>query len=133
VCATRENGSGGDAEGHDTDSLVYTEGWTGYSLTRERLQSLLAAQSVAVHEEGSGVAVATSSVDHPSVRIGLLTGHETAAKDLVTWTAAQAASMGFSKVRATLPDSSATLPALRAAGFEDNVSFSMLLHQIDLV
>jgi hypothetical protein len=132
VCATFGNARRGDADHRDTGGQVYTEGWTAYTLTRGRLQSLLAAQSVALHEEGSGVAIVTSSVDHPSVRLGLLTGHESATEDLVAWTAAQAASMGFSTVRATLPASGAALPALRAAGFEENISFSMLLHEIDL-
>lgn len=112
---------------------VYTEGWTAYSLTEERLRVLLATHSV-IASGGPGiesVAIATSASARPSLRLGLLVGSAEGMYQCATWLRSQAGRTGTSPVRA-LVRGDAAAAAVARAGYASRHGFSMLLHQMQV-
>lgn len=97
----------------------YTEGWTAYRLTRERLRLLLATHAVLItgvagHE---AIAIATASDERVSMRLGLVAGPTEGIEVLGRWLRARAVEAGIDQVRGTLDAAPEAMEALDAAGF----------------
>jgi len=117
----------------DPEPAVYTEGWTAYVLTPERLRMLLAMESVVVSgEDPEAIAIATTVVSRPSIRIGLLRGERVGMERICRWLVARAVESGVAIVRANVADQENAVSALRAAGFGSRHGHSLCLYEIDL-
>lgn len=96
----------------------YTEGWTAYPLTRDRLRVLLAMHSVLVNRAGAirAVAIATERPGRSVIRLGLLRGDRRDMEDISRWlrSAAGAARQDIGGMVGMNDDSRA---ALRAAEY----------------
>jgi RimJ/RimL family protein N-acetyltransferase len=119
--------------GGDPGSWVYTEGWSAYSLTPERLHLLLAMGCVLVSEgEPKAVAIATSNVMRPSLRLGLLAGDPEGMTAIARYLRGKSAETGLAVVRANAEARDEAVEALAVAGFASQHGHSMLLHGLDL-
>lgn len=108
----------------------YTEGWTAYRLTRDRLRLLLATHAVllAGATGNEAVVIATASTERVSLRLGLLAGPREGIEALGRWLRARAAEAGVAAVRGTLDAPLDTIEALGAAGFASG-DVDMLLRE----
>lgn len=116
------------------DQRFYTESWTAFPLTRDRLRLLLAAHEVAVLGDGaiSAVGIATSTTI-PVLRIGLLAGEMEGTVQIARWLRDRAAQARFTAVRAMVPFDSPALAAVESAGFaasSENWEHAMVLHAL---
>jgi GNAT superfamily N-acetyltransferase len=119
--------------GDNPQTWVYTEGWSAYSLTRKRLRLLLSMGGVIVWgDEPEAIAIATSHVSRPSLRLGLLCGTPSGMAGIACWLRANAADAGLSVVRANVEAVPDAAGALSAAGFRSRHGHSMCLHGLDL-
>jgi GNAT superfamily N-acetyltransferase len=114
----------------------YTEGWTAYGLTRDRLRVLLGRGCVALWGKGAGraVGIATATMA-PNLRMGLLVGDSAGMAAVCGWLRARAAESGFELVRAALPVGSEGLQVAIASGFTASAEtweHAMLLHELRL-
>lgn len=119
------------------DADFYTEGWTAYRLTRERLRVLLAGHTVSVvdREDVQAVGIVTASARRPVARVGLTVGEPAEVKEVVRAMRTAAGAMGMVGVRATLNADATTVRALEQAGLARSGQaweHSMLLHELSL-
>jgi RimJ/RimL family protein N-acetyltransferase len=111
----------------------YTEGWTAYRLTPERLQLLLSRNAVAVFAPQGieALAIATCSAHSPVFRLGFLKGSGAGVDALLAWLPGEAARMGFERVWSLLSVHSKESGALETWGFRPREdSSSMLLREL---
>ena len=115
-------------------TIFYTEGWTAYSLTPQRLAALLSQHAVAVTgvDTITGVAIATATVQRPSLRPGFLTGTSQAAGILGAWLRDRAALGGATAVRGPLSVPDGLASALERAGFSQREDAAMNLWELRL-
>jgi hypothetical protein len=99
--------------------VLYTEGWTVDSLTRERFGTLLTSHAIVTTRDGSitAIAVATASVSRSTLKLGLLAGAAAEMARICKWLRGAAARAGMESMRATLAGEKAEL-AMREAGYE---------------
>jgi hypothetical protein len=111
----------------------YTEGWTAYRLTPDRVALLLAMGSVALVGKGSieAAAIATFTGRRPVLRLGLLVGSHTGMERLARWLPSRAAGM-LDSVRGQVALADGTLEALDATGYRTDFEHKMLLHELPL-
>jgi len=85
-------------------SGCYSEGWTAYVLSRDRLRLLLSMHAVllAGDAEIEAVAIASSAIKRSAIRLGLLTGSSDGCQSLCRRLRSQASELGLREVRATL-------------------------------
>lgn len=97
----------------------YTEGWTAYRLTRERLRLLLATHAVLIAGTvgDEAVVIATASSERPSIRVGLAAGTGAGIRAAGQWLRTRADEARLGSVRGTLDAAPEVLEALGAAGF----------------
>lgn len=112
----------------------YTEGWTAHQLTESRLSLLLGTAAVLVAGRGriEGLAIATSTLNRPTLKLGLLLGERDAAGAIAAYLRGCLRSAGLREVRATLCMTVDTEAALTGAGYHIREEVSMLLHEIRL-
>jgi hypothetical protein len=119
------------AEHHDAAPGLYTEGWTAYRLTSERLALLLGIHAVVVAGQAQGdveaLGVATASLLRPSLRIGLLRGTVAGITAIASWTQGAAANAGLETVRATVAIDEQAVDGLGSLGFRSVEGRGMLL------
>ncbi|MDQ2741846.1 MAG: GNAT family N-acetyltransferase [Chloroflexota bacterium] len=115
-------------------TIFYTEGWTAYSLTPQRLAALLSQHAVAVTGIGSitGVAIATATVQRPALRPGLLTGTPQAAGVLAAWLRDRATVGGATAVRGPLAVPDGLTDVLEREGFSRREDATMNLWELRL-
>lgn len=115
-------------------TIFYTEGWTAYSLTPQRLAALLAQHAVAVTgvDRITGVAIATATVQRPALRPGFLVGTPQAAGDLGAWLRDRAARGGATGVRGPLAVPDGLTDALEREGFIRREDATMNLWELRL-
>lgn len=119
--------------GGDPETWVYTEGWTAYSLTLERLHLLLAMGCVLVAEgEPEALAIATSNVTRPTLRLGLLAGDRTGMTAIARYLRGMSAEAGLAVIRANVDARDEAVDALAAAGFASQHGHTMVLHGLAL-
>jgi GNAT superfamily N-acetyltransferase len=119
--------------GSDPPPLVYTEGWTAYTLTPERLRLLLSVGNVVVSGVGQdSLAIATSVVARPSLRIGLLRGERKGMERICRWLTVRAGESGLTIVRANVECQRDAVSALEGAGFRSRHGHCLCLRGIDL-
>lgn len=112
---------------------LYTEGWTAYRLSAQRLRLLLAMQSVAVcGRPEDGVLIATATARRPALRLGLLTGSREAMTEMGRWLRGRADDIGFSGVRGPVQLDEAGVEALAHAGFDIDHKWYMRLWELNL-
>jgi len=114
-----------------TPRCFYTEGWTAYRLTEERLRLLLAVNSVLLSGPTriQGMAIVTSAVTRTAVRLGFLAGSKAAIEALSRRVRMVAAEARLPGIRATVAVDRPGLDALGAAGFDPVQDFDMLLYE----
>jgi GNAT superfamily N-acetyltransferase len=112
----------------------YTEGWTAYRLTVDRLSLLLAMGSVALVGDGGpeAVAIATFYGRRPYLRLGLLAGSSRGMSALALWVRGKAAQAALDTVRGPLHPDGVALEALGNAGYRTNFEHSMNLWELRL-
>ncbi len=112
----------------------YTEGWTAYRLTAERIDLLVAVHAiVVVASDGiDAVGIATASVGRPVLRLGFLNGTLEGKKSVVAWIQRQASSASIAHIRATLPRDPTTEAVLQPLGFAPGSGFAMVLLETQL-
>lgn len=120
---------------HDAGTpLLYTEGWTAFSLTRQRLALLLATHAVLV--AGSdllhGVAIATLRPGRPVLRVGYLNGEAEAMERLMSALMRQAEREQVPVVSSTLPLSDEIANALKGIGIDSEDVHEMVVYELDL-
>jgi len=115
-------------------TIFYTEGWTAYSLTPQRLAALLSQHAVAVTGGGSitGVAIATVTVQRPALRLGFLAGTPQEAGVLGAWLRHRAALGGATAVRGLLAVPDGLTGALEFEGFSQREDATMNLWELRL-
>ena len=113
----------------------YTEGWTAYRLTAERIDLLVAVHAVAIVEDSGidAVGIATASVGRPVLRLGYLDGSIEGRAAIVAWLREQARAASLEQIRATLPADPTTIAALQPLGFTSSVDFAMVLWETQLL
>jgi len=114
--------------------ILYTEGWTAYTLTHQRLRALLSQHAVAVTEAGriTGVVIATATVQRPALRLGFLAGTWDAAGILGAWLRNRAALGGAMAVRGPLSVPAGLTGALEREGFSRREDATMNLWELRL-
>jgi GNAT superfamily N-acetyltransferase len=119
---------GGDRR---SDHQMYTEGWTAYSLTRERVALLLATQAVLLSGDGSldGMAIATANTKRPVLRLGFVAGTLETKVALTRSLMAYALRAGYRQCRAIVPADGETLQALGAAGLGSESTDEMVVYE----
>ncbi len=115
-------------------TIFYTEGWTAYSLTPQRLAALLSQHAVAVTGGGviTGVAIATATARRPTLRPGFLAGTPQAAGMLGGWLRDRAALGGATAVRGPLSVADGLTSALEREGFSRREDAAMNLWELRL-
>lgn len=117
------------------DANFYTEGWTAYRLTDERLSLLLAIGQVLVsgrdHVDAVGILTATPERVEP--RPGLLLGSPGGLRSILSSLQGTLLSQGVESVRGQLQVSDSMLEQLRESGLERAWEHDMALweHQLD--
>lgn len=113
----------------------YTEGWTAYRLTEERLRLLLVTNAVVVvgDSEIDGVAIATATVARAALRLGFLAGDRDAATALCNWLRAAALEARLPRIRATVQVDATGIESLQRSGFDRSEDVRMLLYELPLV
>lgn len=107
-----------DAAGYPYPA-TYTQGWTAFRLTRDRLRLLLATHAVVLcGQPTNAIAIATTAPDRPSLRLGLAAGSPSGITSIGRWLRAQADRTRIARVRGTLDASGDVLAALRDASFQ---------------
>jgi GNAT superfamily N-acetyltransferase len=121
-------------QGHAGDAPVYTEGWTAHTLDHRRLRLLLATNAVLVAGGSAieGVAIATSTVDRPSLRLGFIAGTERAVEALARSLTHRAVVAGLDRVVCYAPIADETEAALTRAGYMWRDGDEMVLYELDL-
>jgi GNAT superfamily N-acetyltransferase len=116
------------------DAPVYTEGWTAHTLDHRRLRLLLATNAVLVTGGSAieGVAIATSTVDRPSLRLGFIAGTERAVEALARSLTHRAVVAGLDRVVCYAPIADETEAALTRAGYMWRDGDEMVLYELDL-
>jgi GNAT superfamily N-acetyltransferase len=123
---------------HDWSSgaseCFYTEGWTAYRLTTERINLLVAVHALALVEEDNiaAVGIATSSVGRPVLRVGYLNGSPAGKTSIVAWMRGQVHAASLEQMRAILPSDPSTTTALESLGLISSAEFSMVLWELEL-
>ena len=115
-----------------TDGALYTEGWTAYNLSTERLRVLCALHAVAVHDAGgeiSGACISTCAPPFQYLRTGAMAGSPGSVSTLAAYLRDRAAAGGLSHVRSTLALDPEGTEAMRAAGFERPHDSLMLVYE----
>ena len=110
----------------------YTEGWTAYRLTRDRVRRLCGTKSVALVEGAgaiAGVLIATCTNPFRVIRVGAMTGDTETVVRLAQFALAQARTLMLPRLRATVSLHQERLHALGGVGFESARDFSMVLHE----
>ncbi|GAC1329905.1 MAG: hypothetical protein NVSMB22_22020 [Chloroflexota bacterium] len=110
----------------------YTEGWTAYRLTLERVRLLCAMRAVAVVRAGPdirGTLVATCMRPFRTVSVGAVTGDAGTVSRLARFARSNAGALGFSRIRAILAGSDDVMHALQAEGFEKSRDFEMRVYE----
>jgi GNAT superfamily N-acetyltransferase len=112
---------------------LYTEGWTAYSLDRRRLRMLLATQAVMVvgNDEIDGVAIATATVEHSSLRLGYISGSERSVRVLARAAIAVAGRVGFDRAVCYAPVTNEVRGVLEAAGYIWRDRDEMVLYELE--
>jgi len=115
-----------------TKTIFYTEGWTAYSLTTQRLAALLSQHAVAVTGAGTltGVAIATATVQRSALRPGFLAATPQAAGILGAWLRDRAALGGATAVRGPLAVPDGLTSALEREGFSRREDATMNLWEL---
>lgn len=131
------------AQGFDLDAVMalaersgqpfYTEGWTAYRLTRDRLRLLLNTQAVALIGANSieGMAVATCREPFRVLRLGFLAGSNHAMRALCRWLIQRAAATGLAPLSGNVLVGPA-VEAAQAAGFARAAEMDMVLYERQL-
>lgn len=89
---------------HPHDALDYTEGWTVYGLSEERLRVLLAMGAIVVAADREIDAVGIVTATHrPSLKLGLLQGSREGMAAVASYAAAAGRRNAFPVIRAMLP------------------------------
>lgn len=118
------------------DATFYTEGWTAFRLTTDRLRLLLAAHACVVTGPDAidAVSIVTSTVGRPAPRLGLAVGDASGVERIARWIYAVTRRHDLRTVRATVQADDACLAALARAGFQPGEGWehTMLLHEIRL-
>lgn len=119
---------------HEENAALYTEGWTAYNLSPERLQLLVAVHAIVIAEATETVAmgIATASVRRPFLRLGYLDGSVDGMTAVGAWMRAQAGDAGMEKVRAIVPEGASSEIVLQSLGFSSPAGFSMVVWEIEL-
>ena len=115
--------------------LFYTEGWTAYRLSPQRLHLLLATQAVVwAGERGEieAVAFATCSPTRPRLRLGLIKGSAEGVATLSSWLVERAERALLSDVRGPVELTPSAAAGLRAGGLEPVSDHRMLLRELRL-
>lgn len=112
----------------------YTEGWTAYRLSAERMNLLVAAHAIALVEDRgiAAVGIATASVGRPILRLGYLHGSTEGKVSIVAWMQQQAHAASIEQIRATLPANPTTDAALQSLGFTPGAPFAMVVWETSL-
>jgi GNAT superfamily N-acetyltransferase len=112
----------------------YTEGWTAYRLTPDRVALLLATGSIALVGEQAleAAAVATFTGRRPILRLGLLAGSADGMERIARWLPSRAAGAGLTAVRAQVLQKDGALEAMSAAGYRTDFEHAMLLYELGL-
>lgn len=107
----------------------YTEGWTAYALTAQRLDLLVAVHAVALVESDgiAAVAIATASIGRSVLRLGYLGGSADGMTALGGWMRAQAHTATIEQIRAVLPSATDSIDTLNSTGFFADPAFAMVL------
>lgn len=113
--------------GKPDGSELYSEGWTVHALTAKRLRLLLGTLAV-LASDSKAVAIVTSKVERPSMRIGRLTGDEEGMTACCRWVRVRAGQLGIDRINANVPATAeGAADALTCAGFSSNKSGTMML------
>jgi RimJ/RimL family protein N-acetyltransferase len=116
------------------DSQFYTEGWTAYRLTDERLGSLLAAAQVLVAGPSriEAVGIVTATPDRLEPRPGLLAGDPGAIASILASLESTLRQLGAEFSRGQVQMSAETLRALEPYGLQRAWEHDMLLWELEL-
>jgi GNAT superfamily N-acetyltransferase len=123
----------GECGGH-RGPVLYTEGWTAYTLDRRRLALLLADHSVLVSNAGprKGIAIATSRPGRPVLRLGYLNGNHESTVQLVRALLTRAASAHITRVSAVLNLEPEAGEILESVGFRNPDAGEMIVYELGL-
>jgi GNAT superfamily N-acetyltransferase len=119
---------------HAGSDPVYTEGWTAHSLDVRRLRLLLATHAVLVFGAPSaeGVAIASTAVEHVSLRLGFIVGSDEAVATLARSLVRRTAAAGLHCVVCYAAISSETESTLEREGYIWRDRDEMVLYELDL-
>lgn len=111
----------------------YTEGWTAYRLTDDRLRLLLAMNQVAVHGDNlDAVAIATATVEGARPRPGLLRGTPEGMRAILTYLRQSLYTLGVESIRSQLEATDDQWQGLASVGLERAWEYDMRLWQLEL-
>lgn len=118
----------------DDTTAFYTEGWTAYRLSAERIDLLVAVHAVVLVEQNGiqAVGIATASPGRPVLRLGYLHGSLEAKTSIAACLQLQAHEAAVEQIRAILPSDRDLEPALQPRGFAAATGFAMLLWEAGL-
>lgn len=123
-----------DVSARRRDLEMYTEGWTAYSLTSERVALLLATHAVLVAGSGQvdGLAIATAHAQRPALKLGYLVGSTAVKAALARSLMAHAARAGYPRMTATIPVDGDMLRALEGAGLSSESIDEMVVYEMSI-
>jgi len=122
------------SRGPESSRLIYTEGWTAYSLTRQRLTLLLGTHAVLVAgaSDAEGVAIATLRPERPVLRLGLVEGTSSVKESLVRAVVGYAERSGVRRIGATLDVDRGLLRILGDVGLSSTEVNEMIVYELEL-
>lgn len=115
-----------------TASDFYTEGWTAYRLTPERLEVLLATSAVLVCGGGQpdAIAIATATPERRDPRLGLLAGTPEGTMHILQYLQGTARSLGLDTLRGQLNSRALASERMERWGLTRSWEHDMVLWQL---